>query len=195
MNYLNIGINICVFSLLLMKIKYKLKKSRRAKRLRIAICQSGEIVVTKPFWLPQFYVDRFLAEKKDWIMGKINAKKEKKEEGEIRVPRRHRKAYLKYKEQARELVHRSLDKYNVVYNYKYKDVRIKNQKTRWGSCSQSGNLNFSYRLVYMPVRMAEYIVVHELCHIGQLNHSKKFWALVAMTFPDYKIIEKQLRKV
>jgi predicted metal-dependent hydrolase len=176
------------------KIKYKLNKSKRAKNLRISVNGGGEVTVTKPWFLPHFFVDNFLKEKQDWILDKIKKRSDRKD-NTLRVPRRHRQAYLKHKEQARELINEAIEKYNPVYNFKYNQVRIKNQKTRWGSCSENGNLNFSYRLVHMPKRMAEYIVVHELCHLGQLNHSKKFWQLVEMTFPDYKVIEKQLKKV
>ncbi|PIT87369.1 MAG: hypothetical protein COU31_03400 [Candidatus Magasanikbacteria bacterium CG10_big_fil_rev_8_21_14_0_10_40_10] len=111
------------------------------------------------------------------------------------LPRRHRLAYLKYKEQARVLVKIALEKYNLHYKLPYNQVRIKNCKTRWGSASKKGNLNFSYRLVYLPAHLAEYIVVHELCHLRQFNHSRNFWDLVSQTMPDYKELRKQLKKI
>lgn len=111
------------------------------------------------------------------------------------LPRRHRRAYLKYKEQARQFVRQTLVKYNQLYNFQYNQIRIKNHKSRWGSCSAKHNLNFSYRIVYLPGYLAEYIVVHELCHLGELNHSKRFWILVARSFPDYKQIEKTIRSI
>lgn len=168
---------------------YQLRSSKKARRVRLAVCTNGEVVLTKPFFVPLLFAERFLIKKIDWIKKALA----KKNASEVRIPRRHRQAYLKYKENTRRFVHQALEKYNQVYNYNYKSIRIKNQKTRWGSCSQGGNLNFSYRLIHMPERMAEYIVVHELCHLQELNHSKKFWQLVAITFPDYKKIEKQLR--
>ena len=175
------------------EIKYDLKKSKRAKKLRVAICADTGVVVTKPWFLPQFYVERFLHAKASWILQKID--KFNNKQNKIHIPRRHRRAYLKYKEQVREFVHQTLQKYNESYNFSYKQVRIKNHKSRWGSCSEDNNLNFSYRIIYLPVHMAEYIVVHELCHLGQLNHSKQYWELVAKSFPDYKEIEKELKTI
>lgn len=111
------------------------------------------------------------------------------------IPRRHRLAYLKYKEQTRELVNNALAKYNQHYQLNWRQVRIKNLKSRWGSASQKGGLNFSYRLIFLPSRLAEYVVVHELCHLREFNHSRNFWALVAQTFPDYKEIRKKLKLI
>jgi predicted metal-dependent hydrolase len=103
--------------------------------------------------------------------------------------------YLKYKSTARALVLSRLEYFNQFYNFKYNSVRIKNQKTRWGSCSKKGNLNFSYKLALLSPWQADYIIVHELCHLGEFNHSQKFWALVAQTIPDYKKIRQELKRV
>jgi len=178
-----------------MKFKYTIKKSKKASKVRIAINSRGTITVTQPYFLPKYFAKKFVEQKKDWIISKLKKVRKEREESNIHVPRRHRQAYLKYKEQARELVINAIEKYNRVYNFKYKQIRIKNTKSRWGSCSEDKNLNFSYRLIYMPSYMAEYIVVHELCHLQEMNHSKNFWQLVEQTVPDYKKIEKQLKKV
>lgn len=76
----------------------------------------------------------------------------------------------------------------------YKNITIKNQKKRWGSCSSNRNLNFNWRLVIMPEEIIDYVVVHELCHLKQMNHSKAFWDEVEKVLPDYKIREKWLNK-
>jgi len=72
-------------------------------------------------------------------------------------------------------------------------VSIRNQKTRWGSCSRQKNLSFSYRLFLLPPRFCDYVIVHELCHLKEMNHSPKFWALVARTFPDYKKLRREMK--
>lgn len=105
------------------------------------------------------------------------------------------KKYLKYKEVARELVARRLEYFNQHYKYKIGRVAIRNQRSRWGSCSSKGNLNFSYKIVFLPQELQDYIVVHELCHLGQFNHSQKFWDLVGETIPDYKKLLLKLRKI
>jgi len=72
-------------------------------------------------------------------------------------------------------------------------IRIKNQITRWGSCSTKGNLNFNYKLISFPKRVIDYVIIHELCHLKEMNHSDRFWKLVENYIPDYKILKKKLR--
>ncbi|MEX0917594.1 MAG: M48 family metallopeptidase [Candidatus Paceibacterota bacterium] len=104
------------------------------------------------------------------------------------------KHYTTHKEAARELVHARLAHFNQHYNLTYKRVAIRNQRRCWGSCTSLGNLNFSYRLLFLPPELADYVIVHELCHLKELNHSPNFWALVSETMPEYKIHRKTLRQ-
>lgn len=107
--------------------------------------------------------------------------------------RRNKKQYHKHKTTARQLVHARLGFYNTFYQVPLRKVFIKNHKSRWGSCSQVGNLNFNYKLLFLPTELQDYIVVHELCHLIEFNHSPKFWAHVARTIPDYRRYRKALR--
>ena len=68
----------------------------------------------------------------------------------------------------------------------YGRITVRDQKTRWGSCSQTGNLNFNFRLILAPLEVLDYVVVHELCHRRQMNHSTQFWQEVAQVLPDYR---------
>lgn len=97
------------------------------------------------------------------------------------------KIYLDNKEKARSLVFARLEYFNQFYGFKWNRVSIKNTRRRWGSCSKKGNLNFCYRVVLLPPDLVDYIVVHELCHLGQFNHSSAFWAEVTKTIPDYPL--------
>ncbi|MBU4082699.1 M48 family metallopeptidase [Patescibacteria group bacterium] len=110
----------------------------------------------------------------------------------IRKPTRRVRVYLANKERALDFVYARVALYNEIYNFNFNRISVKNQKTRWGSCSEKGNLNFNYRIVLLPIEMADYIIVHELCHLGELNHSPKFWNLVAKTMPNYLEIRKRL---
>jgi predicted metal-dependent hydrolase len=113
----------------------------------------------------------------------------------VELYRLKRRDYLKNKEVARKIILARLFFFNSFYGFQLKDVRIKNQRTCWGSCSEKGNLNFNFRIVYMPERVRDYIIVHELCHLKEFNHSRDFWRLVEKTIPEQKDIRKQLRQL
>ncbi len=98
-----------------------------------------------------------------------------------------------YKKEARKRITESVDIYSNISGLKYNKIRINSAKTRWGSCSHDNNLNFSWRLIMAPVGVIDYVVVHELAHIAEKNHSKKFWQKVESIFPDYKKYKKWLK--
>ncbi|HAF96625.1 MAG: hypothetical protein A2X34_03525 [Elusimicrobia bacterium GWC2_51_8] len=83
--------------------------------------------------------------------------------------------------------------WGVALNLEYGRVFIKDQRTLWGSCSRKRNLNFNWRLAAAPPEVLDYVVIHEFCHLREMNHSKRFWALVAVTCPDYAARRKWLR--
>jgi len=107
----------------------------------------------------------------------------------------NQKDYQQHKQKAALLVRQKLDYFNQYYNFKFVRISIRNQRTRWGSCSQRRGLNFNYRLVFLPEPLIDYIIVHELCHLGQMNHSDRFWDLVAKTIPDFKLRRRELKKI
>jgi predicted metal-dependent hydrolase len=116
----------------------------------------------------------------------------KKTNSKKRAPTRES---LKYREIARTVVHARLEHFNKYYQLEYRKVFIKNQKSRWGSCSSKKNLNFNYRIALLPTELQDYLVVHELCHLGQMNHSEQFWNLVAEMLPNYQQLDSRLKKV
>ena len=85
--------------------------------------------------------------------------------------------------------------FNQIYGFQYNKINIRNQKTRWGSCSKKGNLNFNYKIALLPEKYADYIVVHELCHLKEFNHSRSFWNLVARTIPDFRERKKRIKNI
>jgi predicted metal-dependent hydrolase len=107
--------------------------------------------------------------------------------------RRPRREYLKYKEQARALVLQKLIVLNESFGFEYDRVSIRNQRSCWGSCSKKGNLNFNYKILFLPPRAQDYVLVHELAHLKEFNHSKDFWALVASVVPEYASLRKELK--
>ncbi len=120
----------------------------------------------------------------------------------VRSPRRPRKRSLRasaryeaHKEAARALVHRKLSEFGARYGFRYGRVAIRDQRTRWGSCSKQGNLNFNYRIVFLPERLVDAVIVHELCHLAEFDHSARFWERVAETIPDWRERRAELRRI
>ena len=92
-------------------------------------------------------------------------------------------------------MHARLLHFNAFYKLPLRKVFIKNLKSRWGSCSEKGNLNFNYKLVFLPAEIVDYIIVHELCHLKEFNHSDAFWAEVEKVLPNHIALRKELRKL
>lgn len=100
-----------------------------------------------------------------------------------------------HREHARALIHERLAFWNTHYAVTYSKVFIRNQCSRWGSCSSQRNLNFNYKIVFLPRELLDYVIVHELCHLIEFNHSPAFWLTVERVIPDYRerkaLLEKQ----
>lgn len=173
------------------KISYYLRRYRQSKCLRIIIRSDGRLVVTAPKKLPLGMLEQYLLQKAEWILEKLKIVKKKTLYHFL--SKRNRKEYLEHKEKARKFVEDKIKKYNQIYQFPYKKISIRDQRTRWGSCSQLGNLNFNYKIIFLPERSAEYIIAHELCHLKEFNHSKRFWDLVAKVIPEYREIRREIR--
>lgn len=95
---------------------------------------------------------------------------------------------------AREALPTKAEKYAQILGVSYGRIAIRHQRTRWGSCSSRGNLNFNCLLMAAPDYVQNYVVVHELAHLKEMNHSKRFWAVVADVLPDYKEARRWLKE-
>lgn len=177
---------------ILVPIPYTLKHSSRARSLRLSIHPGGSLTATAPLGMPVSMIENFIAKKANWILKKI-AYMSRIGPDQKYLLRGTRREYLQYREQARELITRRLPELNAAYGLKYNRISIRNSKSRWGSCSKAGNLNFNYKLALLPAELADYVMVHELCHLKEFNHSKEFWNLVSMQVPNYKELRKKLK--
>ncbi|MEK9153407.1 MAG: M48 family metallopeptidase [Patescibacteria group bacterium] len=173
------------------KISYKLKRSNRAKRMRLAVFCDGSVVVTSPLGVERSIIEKFITQKSQWVIDKLEYFKSISEQVFVGGGKRD---YKKHKESALALAQRRIEHFNKIYGFEFNKINIKNQKTRWGSCSRKGNLNFNYKIALIPERLADYIIAHELCHLKELNHSQKFWNLVEQAVPDYLEIRRELKK-
>jgi predicted metal-dependent hydrolase len=174
------------------EINYKIKRSKRARRVSIGVHHTGEVVVTLPLRAPVERADYFIRMKMPWIV-RVKKKMERRFAEKIAL-KQSRQEYLALKDKALDFIKERLMYYNEHYHFRYNRVSIKMQISRWGSCSRYGNLNFNYGLINLPQELADYVVVHELCHLKEMNHGPKFWAMVAETIPDYRERRKILKK-
>ena len=170
---------------------YTIRRTKMSKRIKLSVHSDGRCVVSAPRYVPQYLIKQFVISKSEWIMERLD-KIERAKAGRPKPPTKAEIETLK--KTALALIKARLEYFNTSYGYEWKDIRIKNQKTRWGSCSKRGNLNFNYKIALLPAHMADYIIVHELCHLGEFNHSRNFWKLVEKTIPDYKAIRDALKK-
>lgn len=172
------------------EIAYQMKQHKRAKRLSVTVHPDRRVIATWPQRYSENAVERFVYKHAQWIVDRLEELKDVVVRPELM---RGRRDYLTKKEEARAVIRERVEFFNAFYNFEYKGIAIKNQKSLWGSCSARKNLNFNYRLLYLPERLRDYIVVHEICHLQQMNHGKRFWELVARVFPDHRKLEKLLR--
>ena len=108
--------------------------------------------------------------------------------------RAHQRMHDWYKKQAQEIISGRTRAIAVKLNLKYTSIKISNAKTNWGSCGPKNSLNFNWRLIMAPEAVVDYVIIHELMHIPEKNHSAKFWNKVAVVMPEYKTARKWLRE-
>ena len=170
-------------------------RSKR-KTLAIEIRPDMRVVVRAPEKIPQNEIMKFVEEKQNWIKKHLvqmyfkaeEIKKQKKE------PALTNADIEKLCQKALSVIPDKVKYYAEIMGVTYGRITIRNQKTRWGSCSSKGNLNFNCLLMLMPDKVLDYVVVHELWHLKQMNHSKKFWKEVERYMPDYKNYKKWLNE-
>jgi len=177
----------------ILELHYTLVFSNR-KSLGIEIKPGGEIIVRAPKRATKKWIAQCLEEKKMWIyknhLKMLNRTVQKEETDSL-----HFQALKKrYVEAAREYIPKRVAYYHQFTGGKYSQITIRDQKTRWGSCSSKGTLSFNYKLMLAPPKVLDYVVVHELCHLTHMNHSKEFWQAVESVMPDYKIHRKWLKE-
>lgn len=168
----------------------------RSKRKTVSIRVNSDLSVTVrgPKRITQREVERILREKEAWIQ------KHLKQIAEMNAAYDAQEIEYLTAEEIRALAKEATDYIpkRVAYfaeavGVSYGRITIRNQKTRWGSCSNKGNLNFNCLLMLTPPEIIDYVVVHELCHRKEMNHSKAFWYEVEKVLPDYKLRRKWLR--
>ena len=171
-------------------IPYTLAISPRAVRIRVTVSRDGKVRLTVPRRASQRFAEQFLHERAAWIREQIEhfAKLPV-----IKTPDLSPHSYRTHRTRALKLVRERIAHFNQLYGFSFNQISIRNQSSRWGSCSSKKNLSFNYRLVLLPPHLADYVIVHEICHLKELNHSQKFWELVARVVPRHREIKKEFR--
>lgn len=159
-----------------------LQQRGQRKTLSISITPQGELLVKAPLVMSERTIDRFLNQKRYWIYKQA---KRMQEENQSRVHRSEEEV-RRLKQQAREVLTKRTEYYKTRLGVEYAGIRIGDQKTRWGSCSSRRTLSYNWHLILMPPEIQDYVVVHELCHLIEMNHSKAFWDKVGEVLPDYQ---------
>lgn len=167
------------------------KRSNR-KTLAIQITPDAQVVVRAPYRMPDSVIREFIREKEGWIEDHL-AKMLQIKETRDQLPRLSYEEIQKLADQALQIIPQRVAHFALLVGVTYGRITIRNQKTRWGSCSAKGNLNFNCLLMLTPPEVMDYVVVHELCHRKEMNHSPRFWAEVERILPDYKVRRKWLK--
>lgn len=173
-------------------VEYSLRTYRRSRSIKIAIHTDGRVALSTPPRISVRTVEQFLLSKSDWVLAQLDRVSASPR---AQAPKHTATEIKRFRLQARELAESRIAKFNMHYGFVFHRVSIRNQRTRWGSCSKTGNLNFNYRIALLPPHLVDYIVVHELCHLREFNHSPAFWARVAQCIPDFRECKRQLRAI
>ncbi|MBU0545885.1 M48 family metallopeptidase [Patescibacteria group bacterium] len=174
------------------EIVYNLRRRRRSRRLSLSVNCNAEVAVTAPHFVTIGQLESFIKSRADWLVEKIEWFKSRP------APRRLKgthQEYLLHKSTAYQLAKNKLAEFNKIYSLEFRRITIRNQSSRWGSCSGRGTLSFNYKIALLPEHLAEYVVAHELCHLQEMNHSVRFWALLAKAMPDCLVRRGELRKI
>ncbi len=172
--------------------EYRILRSRR-RTLSLEITPAGEVLIRAPLRLSNAAIRAFAASKGDWIARHLALREERKAAASDQ-PRLSAGEAEALRERAKELFPRRAAHYAPLLGVDYGRITVRGQHSRWGSCSAKGNLNFNFLLLLAPPEVLDYVVVHELCHRKEMNHSPRFWTLVESQVPDWRSCRAWLRE-
>ena len=164
------------------------------KTIGLQVCENGDAVLRIPNQLSADALQKFLDSEHAWIWKKVEQMQtrmeQRQETGAVPVGELSRDELEKIKKKIESRV----NAYKKAMGVTIRWITIRNQKTRWGSCSSEKNLNFNWKLILAPPEVLDYVVVHELCHLKEMNHSKAFWDEVGKVMPEYETYKLWLKE-
>jgi len=164
--------------------EYKLIRSRR-RTLALEIAKDATLIIRAPLRMSMEEVSRFIEQKSDWIARK-QASNRRKWQMAASLGEKSQAEIDQLKAQAEKMIPARAGYYAYLLGIKHGRVRITNAKTRWGACNRNGDLSFSWRLAMAPAWVVDYVIIHELIHILEHNHSRRYWEKVRVAYPEYK---------
>ena len=171
---------------------YSVIRSNR-KSLSIEVNSDAKVIVRAPSRVSEVFIAKFVEEKSNWINRAICKVKER-QKSIGKVEQLSSKEINELADKALNIIPEKVKHYANIMGVSYNRITIRNQKTRWGSCSVKRNLNFNCLLMLVPNEVQNYVVVHELCHLKEMNHSVRFWAEVEKVMPKYREYKKWLKE-
>ena len=175
-----------------MKQTIKIIRSNR-RTISLEITSAGQVLVRAPRHMPEAEIQRFVRDKSDWLQKHLQ-RRETEQEALKEEGRFTECEIKKLQALAKQIIPEKVAYYARLMGVTYGRISIRKQKTRWGSCSREGNLNFNCLLMMTPPEVLDYVVVHELSHRLEMNHSSRFWAQVERVIPDYRKPRKWLKE-
>jgi predicted metal-dependent hydrolase len=158
----------------------EVRRSRRARRWTLLVPWGEATVLIAPTWMSEDEVDRVLDSHRDWIAA------ERAKQRPVLSLNKRRISEVEARTAVKELVSMVADYEAPEIGVSFERIEIRDQRSRWGSCSTRGTLSFNWRLVLAPLEVLDYVVVHELCHLREQNHSRRFWKLVESRRPGWR---------
>ena len=177
------------------KMQVEIIRSNR-KSIELQVGSDGHVRVRAPYQMTDAEIGDFLKEKSKWIEKHLCMVQEEQERRakEAPIQKLSLDELQKLADQALKVMPEKVRYYAEKIGVNYGRITIRNQKTRWGSCSAKGNLNFNCLLMLAPDEVQNYVVIHELCHRKEMNHSPKFWSELAKIMPDYEKYRRWLKE-
>ncbi len=161
----------------------------KGRTLRLRVRVDGTLIVSLPTRMSRREAEPFLQKQKTWIEHARARMSAREHVPKVSGPLRKQERLL-----ATERIRERLAYFNKDARFPIRRVVIRDQRTRWGSCSSRGTLSFQYRLIRLPIPLLDYVVVHELCHLHHHHHGPTFWAAVAALLPDYERLRQALKQ-
>ena len=170
----------------------ELVRSRR-KTLSLELTADGRVLLRAPLRCPRWKLEAFAEQNRGWIERKLR-------EGEARratlaaIPKLGEEELRALQKRGRQVFPARCAYYAPMIKVSFGRISVRRQRSKWGSCSAKGNLNFNCLLLLAPERVLDYVVVHELCHLREMNHSRRFWAFVEIFCPDFRESRRWLKE-